>query len=867
MGGLSAADIAEDERSGDGRSGDIVRHGFIWNLLNFVFSQGAAFAVMLVLTRKLSVATFGVFGLAALLVDLFAQNARWAAMDVLVQRQDFSARTLSTAFWTLTAGAAALVLLFAIGANQLAVLLSAPDVAEILPVLGLSLLLVPGAAVMDAVLMRDLKFRAQAVRNMIATSAGGAIGLAVAFGPMPEWALVAQRFGVNIATLAILHAYTRWRPTLTFHLDYARSFAARTGQLWSSMTLATAHMRIVEGFIGVRAGVTSLGLLRVSQRFQEALHGPVTGPIQALWVPILSKLRNDPRRAWRHFLDLTRMSAFIALPAFVGLGLVAKDLVALSLDARYADASDLILLLGLSGFLLPVGYFGNEIFAALNRSEMAMKFSLLALCLVTPTVWFASQYGAVAALAGSIAVMGCMGALVTVFQIRLMGGRISEFADHLAAPYLATLAMIPAVLLFAAWLPLTALWLRLVCEVAVGAAAYAVWLIVFHRAAVRDAWAFISYARRPSAGDAAAPEDGVRDVATASLQATTTGAAGTPPMGVDILFSTHNGARTLPHMIEALTRLESPRRPWRIIAVDNASTDDTSAILHAAAQRLPMLVLRCETPGKLPALKLAAQHVTGDLVVFTDDDVIPCPDWLRRFEAFADAHPAFGLFGGSIAPTPIDPVTEWFAASKAQHAELYALSSHADGPVDAEECVFGPNFMIRAEHLDTLGEIDADLGPTFESKRARSFAMGEDTQLMRLLQEKGVAAAYVSEASVGHMVRANQTELDFMLDRAERHGRGFAIRAIRAGKIPSLRALRLIIVQFVRAALMSRGAARHKANPSAEGFRRLWGANWAKGVWREAAFRSNALAVRRAASAQKVAAHDAAKQDIRSRAT
>lgn len=60
---------------------------------------------------------------------------------------------------------------------------------------------------------------------------------------------------------------------------------------------------------------------------------------------------------------------------------------------------------------------------------------------------------------------------------------------------------------------------------------------------------------------------------------------------IDILFTTHNGARTLPRMLEALSRLSPPKRPVRILAVNNGSTDETASILAGWDGKLPLVFL------------------------------------------------------------------------------------------------------------------------------------------------------------------------------------------------------------------------------------------------------------------------------------
>jgi glycosyltransferase involved in cell wall biosynthesis len=300
--------------------------------------------------------------------------------------------------------------------------------------------------------------------------------------------------------------------------------------------------------------------------------------------------------------------------------------------------------------------------------------------------------------------------------------------------------------------------------------------------------------------------------------------------GIDILMATHNGARTLPAMLEALARLSPPKRSWRLLAVDNASTDATRPLLEQWRERLPIVVLSCETPGKTPALLAGARRVSGDLVVFTDDDVVPAPEWLAELEAAADAGPDAGLFGGRIEPAPMTGASPWFEASIDFHSELFALTDQPAGPVDAVAHIFGPNFLIRREHLDVIGQVDPDIGPTFT--RQRNYAMGQDTIIIEALVRRGVAARFAPKASVKHMVRAQQTELDFMLARAERHGRGLAKRWIAASQGGLLRRMRFIAEHAPWTVTL----ASPRDVPSRESFNALWRARWARGAVSEALF-------------------------------
>jgi hypothetical protein len=295
-----------------------------------------------------------------------------------------------------------------------------------------------------------------------------------------------------------------------------------------------------------------------------------------------------------------------------------------------------------------------------------------------------------------------------------------------------------------------------------------------------------------------------------------------------VLFATHNGQRTLPRMMAALERLEPPVRPWRIVAVDNASTDDTPQILADAATRLPMTVLHCPIPGKLPALKMGAAEATGDLVVFTDDDVEPVPGWLRAYEAAADAHPEAGFFGGPITPIALEPLSPWYDVSERFHGELFARSQIEDGPIDPEDDLFGPNFLLRREHLDVLDATPDWIGPTFEAGKAKSFPLCDDTAIMMAASSKGLIARGVAAARVSHLVRGFQTELQFMLERAQRHGRGWAIHYLSA-EGPTLKRRLGVVAKSVTGGGLTPPKP-DVAAPDADRFEKLWRANWLHGA-------------------------------------
>ena len=113
-----------------------------------------------------------------------------------------------------------------------------------------------------------------------------------------------------------------------------------------------------------------------------------------------------------------------------------------------------------------------------------------------------------------------------------------------------------------------------------------------------------------------------------------------PPLDREDLPSTSVviPARNEERKIEPALRsvLEQDYGPLEVVVVDDRSTDDTGRILdRLAGEYDPLSVLHVEhLPegwlGKNHALHRGAERATGDLLLFTDADVVMRPDVLRR---------------------------------------------------------------------------------------------------------------------------------------------------------------------------------------------------------------------------------------------
>ncbi len=105
------------------------------------------------------------------------------------------------------------------------------------------------------------------------------------------------------------------------------------------------------------------------------------------------------------------------------------------------------------------------------------------------------------------------------------------------------------------------------------------------------------------------------------------------PLAASVIIPAYNEASTLPSCLRALAAQTVTPDRYEVIVVDDGSVDGTAEI----AARHGALVLRQEHQGAAAARNRGAQQARNPILLFTDADCEPLPDWIEQMLApFAD---------------------------------------------------------------------------------------------------------------------------------------------------------------------------------------------------------------------------------------
>jgi GT2 family glycosyltransferase len=160
--------------------------------------------------------------------------------------------------------------------------------------------------------------------------------------------------------------------------------------------------------------------------------------------------------------------------------------------------------------------------------------------------------------------------------------------------------------------------------------------------------------------------------------------------------------------------------------------------------------------GLSNARNAAVDAAKGELILWTDDDVLVDAGWLEAYVAAAQRWPDAGFFGGPIEPSFEQQPPAWVSENlRLLQGVLVIRNLGERETILGKQLPYGANMAFR-RHALGHNCFDPLLGPNGTDRFAH-----DETTVMRRLQAAGAKGVWVPAAKVVHYVPASRMTLKY----------------------------------------------------------------------------------------------------------
>lgn len=223
-------------------------------------------------------------------------------------------------------------------------------------------------------------------------------------------------------------------------------------------------------------------------------------------------------------------------------------------------------------------------------------------------------------------------------------------------------------------------------------------------------------------------------------------------MDVSVVLATYNRAASLRTTLQSFLNLVFPQKlSWELLVVDNNSTDSTRETVEefASCAPFPVRYVFEKKQGRSPALNAGIAKAGGEIIVFTDDDVLFHQDWLFNLKQTFDRFDCAAI-AGRVVPVWSHPKPDWLVM-QGQYAVVHF--ELGDQFKEIREPPLGANSAFRKQVFRRYGLFRLDLGV----RGSKHTITCDDTEFGERLIRAGEKIVYCPTAIVYHPVEPKRT--------------------------------------------------------------------------------------------------------------
>lgn len=353
------------------------KKGLYWSFFNQFSNYGMQFCVGIVMARLLSPSDYGITALPGVFLAIAAVFQDSGMAGALIRKPEIEEKDYSTLFlYSIGMGILMYAALF-FASPYIASYFETPVLTPLVRVTALTFLWGPITTVQYVILKRKLDFKTPTKISIATKIFSAIVGITMAYMGYGLWALVISGVLSGFLNLILIVWAVRWYPRTGWSNESFKYLWGYGNKMLASSLLETAYSNITPLFVAKYYSPADLGVYNRARNYAIMPSQNVTGVIQNVTFPVLSKMQDDDESLARNYRRMLKTTAFVVFPLMMILAGLARPLIITMITAKWEACIILLQLLCFSLMWYPIHSINLNLLQVKGRTDLFFRLEVI----------------------------------------------------------------------------------------------------------------------------------------------------------------------------------------------------------------------------------------------------------------------------------------------------------------------------------------------------------------------------------------------------------------------------------------------------------------------------------------------------------
>lgn len=257
---------------------------------------------------------------------------------------------------------------------------------------------------------------------------------------------------------------------MSFHPQRLRGMLSFSMKQFVVSIFTVVNTNIFAMLLGRFYGMRITGYYTQGNKWTNMGYGTISGILNTIGQPVLRQASDDMERLHRVFRKLLRFTAFVSFPCLFGLAIVAKELIVISVTAKWLASVRVMQILCIGAAFMPIGFLSGNLFNSIRQPSVYMWNTIMLGAIQLAALIITYRFGLESMLM-VYSVINVVWILVWMCQIRRhIGIRITAMIKDIS-PYMVISALVMSLTMYL-FRNVENLWLSLGLKILTAAGIY-----------------------------------------------------------------------------------------------------------------------------------------------------------------------------------------------------------------------------------------------------------------------------------------------------------------------------------------------------------------------------------------------------------